>query len=126
MRVRTSNSCLRRRAADDDGKLRHPGRRDGGDHLGAVLGDAARLRLAAHEAEMFCRNISGIPRWSQSSMKCAPLWADSLKSTPLFAMIPTGWPWSLAKPVTSVAPYSPLNSCNALPSTRRAMTSRTS
>ena len=75
---------------------------------------------------MFCRNSSGIFRWSHSSMKCAPLSADSANSTPLLAMIPTGWPCRRAKPVTSVAPYSGLNSANRLPSTSRAMTSRTS
>ena len=26
---------------------------------------------------MFCRNTSGMPRWQHSSMKCAPLSADS-------------------------------------------------
>ena len=40
--------------------------------------------------EMFCRNSSGMPRWSHSSMKCAPFCADSENSTPLFAMMPTG------------------------------------
>ena len=35
-------------AADDDGQLRHPRARHRGDHLGAVLGDAARLVVAAH------------------------------------------------------------------------------
>ena len=60
---------------------------------------------------MFCRNSSGILRWSHSSMKCAPFSADSLNSTPLLAMMPTGWPWMCAKPVTSVVPYSALNSC---------------
>ena len=53
---------------------------------------------------MFCRNTSGTPRWSHSSMKCAPFMADSLKSTPLLAMMPTLWPCSSAKPVTSVSP----------------------
>ena len=64
--------------------------------------------------EMFCRNSSGMPRWSHSSMKCAPLSADSLNSTPLLATMPTGWPWMCAKPVTSVVPYSRLNSWNSL------------
>ncbi len=53
---------------------------------------------------MFCRNTSGIWRWSHSSTKCAPFTADSLNSTPLFAMMPTGWPCSRAVPVTSVGP----------------------
>ena len=75
---------------------------------------------------MFCRNSSGIARWSHSSMKCAPFSADSPNSTPLLATIPTGWPCTCAKPVTSVVPYSALNSGNRLPSTRRAITSRTS
>ena len=39
---------------------------------------------------MFCRNSSGIRRRSQSSMKWAPLSADSPKSTPLLATTPTG------------------------------------
>src|SRR3712207_7711945 len=39
------------RSADDDGQLGHPGAGDGGDHLRAVLGDAAGLVVAAdHEA----------------------------------------------------------------------------
>ena len=33
-----------------------------------------------------------MPRWSHSSMKCAPFIADSENSTPLLATIPTGWP----------------------------------
>ncbi len=76
--------------------------------------------------EMFCRNTSGIPRWSHSSMKCAPFWADSLNSTPLLAMMPTGCPWMCANPVTSVVPYSRLNSWNSLASTMRPITSCTS
>ena len=39
---------------------------------------------------MFCRNTSGMPRWLASSMKCAPLSADSLNRMPLLAMIATG------------------------------------
>ena len=74
----------------------------------------------------FCRNTSGMPRWSHSSMKWAPLSADSLNSTPLLATIPTGCPCRRANPVTSVVPYSRLNSCSSLPSTSRAMTSCTS
>src|ERR1700709_1106455 len=68
---------------------------------------------------MFCRNNSGILRRSQSSMKCAPLSADSANRTPLLAMIPTGWPCSRANPVTSVGPYSGLNSANRLAATHR-------
>ena len=63
--------------------------------------------------EMFCRKISGMPRWSHSSMKWAPLSADSLNRTPLLATMPTGCPCSLAKPVTRVVPYSFLNSWNS-------------
>ena len=33
--------------ADDDGQLRHVRARDGADHLRAILGDAAALRLGA-------------------------------------------------------------------------------
>ncbi|MCY1180399.1 hypothetical protein D9M73_208390 [compost metagenome] len=53
---------------------------------------------------MFCRNSSGMPRWHASSMKCAPLSADSENRMPLLAMMPTGWPCTCAKPVTSVLP----------------------
>ena len=35
-------------------------------------------------------------------MKCVALSADSEKSTPLLAMIPTSNPWRRANPVTSV------------------------
>jgi hypothetical protein len=76
--------------------------------------------------EMFCRNISGILRLQASSMKCAPFTALSLNSTPLLARIATGWPQMRAKPQTRVVPYSALNSSNWLPSTMRAITSRTS
>jgi hypothetical protein len=76
--------------------------------------------------EMFCRNTSGMERWSHSSMKCAPLSADSENRMPLLATIPTGWPWMRANAVTSVVPYSDLNSWNRDPSTTRRITSRTS
>ncbi|CFS40090.1 Uncharacterised protein [Mycobacterium tuberculosis] len=72
---------------------------------------------------MFCRNSSGILRLSHSSMKCAPLSADSLNNTPLLATIPTGWPWTRANAVTRVLPYLALNSLNSLPSTIRTTTS---
>lgn len=75
---------------------------------------------------MFCRKTRGMPRWSHSSMKCAPLSADSPNSTPLLATIPTRWPERRANPVTSVSPYSRLNSVNEPPSTRREMISRAS
>ena len=48
--------------------------------------------------EMFCRKSSGMPRWSQSSMKCAPFMADSLNSTPLFATMPIGVPVEVREP----------------------------
>ncbi len=67
-----------------------------------------------------------MPRWSHSSMKWAPFWADSENRMPLLATIPTGWPWIRAKPVTRVCPNSLLNSANREPSTTRAMISRTS
>ena len=51
---------------------------------------------------MFCRKISGTPRWLQSSMKCVAFSADSENSTPLLATMPTRKPCSRAKPVTSV------------------------
>ena len=53
---------------------------------------------------MFWRKSRGMPRWAHSSMKCAPFCADSPKRIPLFARIPTGMPYTWAKPVTSVAP----------------------
>lgn len=76
--------------------------------------------------EMFCRNTSGMPRWSHSSMKWAPFWADSENRMPLLATMPTGWPWTWANPVTRVCPNSALNSANREPSVIRAMISRTS
>ena len=45
-----------------------------------------------------------MPRWLHSSMKCAPLSADSLNRIPLLATIPTWWPQTCANPVTSVSP----------------------
>ena len=51
---------------------------------------------------MFCRKTSGMPRRLHSSMKCVALSADSEKSTPLLAMMPTSMPCSRAKPVTIV------------------------
>src|SRR6266404_1166484 len=51
---------------------------------------------------MFCKKRSGTPRAQQSSMKCVVLSADSEKRTPLFAMMPTGYPCRCAKPVTIV------------------------
>lgn len=86
----------------------------------------ASYALPTMKPVMFWRNTNGIERRSHSSMKCAPFIADSANSTPLFAMMPTGCPWMCANPVTSVAPYSFLNSENRLPSTIRAITSRTS
>ena len=60
-------------AADDDGELRHVRAGDGGDHLRAVLGDAGlSYFLPTMKPVMFCRNTSGMLRWLQSSMKCAP------------------------------------------------------
>lgn len=50
-------------------------------------------------------------------MKWAPFTDDSLYKTPLFATIPTSYPYNLAKPVTKVFPYSFLNSLNLEPST---------
>ena len=38
---------------------------------------------------MFCRKISGIPRWSHISMKCAPFSALDEKITPWLARMPT-------------------------------------
>ncbi len=82
--------------------------------------------LPTMKPEMFCRKTSGIRRWLHSSMKCAPLSADSLNRIPLLATMPTSWPQIRAKPQTSVSAYSRLNSWNRLPSTTRRITSRTS
>ena len=82
--------------------------------------------LPTMKPEMFCRKTSGILRWLHSSMKCAPLSADSLNRIPLLATIPTSWPQIRAKPQTRVSAYSCLNSWNRLPSTMRRITSRTS
>ena len=59
-------------------------------------------------------------------MKCTAFNVDSEKRMPLFATIPSGILYSDAKPVTIVGPNSFLNSKNRLPSTIRAMSSRTS
>lgn len=67
-----------------------------------------------------------MPRWSHSSMKWAPFWADSENRMPLLPTIPTGCPWMCAKPVTRVCPNSALNSEKREPSTTRATISRTS
>ena len=72
---------------------------------------------------VFCRNTSGMRRWSHSSMKCAPFWADSAKRTPLLAMMPTGCPWIRANAVTRVVPNSALNSRYSPASTMVSMTS---
>ena len=61
-----------------------------GGHHGGVLGDAAGLYfLPTMKPVMFCRKISGMPRWPQSSTKCAPFRADSENRMPLLATIPT-------------------------------------
>jgi hypothetical protein len=39
---------------------------------------------------MFCKKTSGMLRCAHSSTKCAPFRADSQKSTPLLATMPTG------------------------------------
>ena len=75
---------------------------------------------------MFCRKSSGIRRWQQSSMKCAPFCELSEKSTPLLATMPTGMPSIWAKPQTSVVPKRSLNSSKSEPSTMRPITSRMS
>jgi hypothetical protein len=51
---------------------------------------------------MFCRKMRGILRWQHSSMKCAPLSADSLKRMPLFASEPDRHAVQKSEPVTSV------------------------
>mmetsp|Transcript_17240 Transcript_17240/g.49838 ORF Transcript_17240/g.49838 Transcript_17240/m.49838 type:complete len:219 (+) Transcript_17240:700-1356(+) len=45
---------------------------------------------------------------------------------PLFATMPTGYPWMCANPQTNVGPYRDLNSCSREPSTMRAITCLTS
>ncbi len=53
---------------------------------------------------IFCRNTSGILRWQHSSMKWAPLSADSENRMPLLAMMPTLMPKMWAKPQIRVVP----------------------
>ena len=81
----------------------------------------ASYSLPTMKPLMFCRKTSGTLRRSQSSMKCAPLSADSLNRIPLLARMPTGWPSMCANAQTSVVPYSSLNSCSS--DTRRFNTS---
>ena len=62
-----------------------------GDHLRAVLGDAARLVLAPdHEAGDVLQEDERDAALAQSSMKCAPFSADSENRMPLLATMPTG------------------------------------
>lgn len=61
-----------------------------------------------------------------SPVKLVPFRADSENRTPLLATMPTGSPYNLPKPVTSVAPYCFLNSSNLDPSSSLASTALTS
>ena len=56
---------------------------------------------------MFCRKTKGMPRCVHNSIKWAPFRADSLNNTPLFPMMPTGFPKIFAKPVTRVCKEKP-------------------
>ncbi len=60
-----------------------------------ILAPSLAMPLASYffptmKPEMFCRKISGMPRWPQSSMKCVALSALSEKRMPLLATMPTG------------------------------------
>ena len=46
----------------------------------------------------------GIFLWEHNSIKCAPFKALSLNKIPLLAIIPTGYPPTLQKPVIIVFP----------------------
>jgi hypothetical protein len=67
--------------------------------VGPLAGGLAERRTPLLPV-MFCRKIRGILRWQQSSMKWVPLRADSANRTPLFPMIPTGYPYRREKPKT--------------------------
>jgi hypothetical protein len=87
---------------------------DGVDQLGAVLDDALlSYFLPTMKPVMFCRNRSGMLRWLQSWMNCAPFCDDSENRMPLLARMPTGKPWTWAQPHTRVEPNSGLNSLQA-------------
>lgn len=75
------------------------------------------LKILTMKPVMFWRKISGMWRWAQSSMKCAPFSADSVKRMPLLPIMPTGCPIILAKPVTKVCSKCTHNS-SACKSTR--------
>ena len=60
-------------------------------NFGAVARNAADSYFRpTMKPVMFCRNTSGMPRWAQSSMKCAPFCEDSENRMPLLATMPTG------------------------------------
>ena len=90
-------------AADDDGDFGHVGAGDGGDHLGAILGDAAGLRgIADHEAGDVL----------QEQKRNAALVGELDEMRGLLRLLreedavvgedAKGRPWRWAKPVTSV------------------------
>ena len=75
---------------------------------------------------MFCRNTSGMPRWSHSSMKCAPFSADSENRIAVVGddadrvAVDAGEAGDQRRAVLGLELVEPL------PSTIRAITSRTS
>ena len=78
-------------AADHDGEFGDVGGGDGGDDLGAVLGDAACfVFLADHEAGDVLQEDERNAALAPVSMKCAPFSALSENRMPLLAIMPTG------------------------------------
>ncbi len=75
---------------------------------------------------LHCEHYLQVHLTCRSVQLCVPFNADSENNTPLLATIPTGWPYSLPKPVTRVAPYCFLNSSNLEPSRSLAKTALTS
>jgi hypothetical protein len=74
-------------------------------HLGAVLGDAAVLVLAAdHEAGDVLQEQQRDLALAAQLDEVRGLERALENRTPLLATMPTGMPWMCAKPVTSVVP----------------------
>ncbi len=68
----------------------------------------------------------GVPCWQQSWMNCAAFTAPLVVIGPLLPMSATGSPSMAARPQIVCWSNSALNSRKSEPSTRRAITSRTS
>jgi hypothetical protein len=102
-------------------------RRDAGDQLGAVLGDAAGLVLAAdHEAGDVLQEHERDAALAAQLDEVRALQRDSREQDAVVGEDADRMPWMCAKPQTSVGAVERLNSSNSEPSTMRAITSRTS